>query len=967
VAQNKGISRRGFIIGTAGAVGVVGLGLGLRNLSRKRAVEDAAVIADKTAVAAKPYGDWRDVYREKWVWDKVVRSSHFVNCWYQAHCSWNVYVKDGVVWREEQVAEYPQINPNLPDPNPRGCQKGCCYSERMYDPTRIRYPLKRVGERGSGKWKRISWDEANTELADQFLDVTTKYGGDRIVWDMGPLYTEGTMTAGHQRHAVLLDQTVLDMNTEIGDGHRGAAETFGKIGFERSADDYFYSDLIVIWGSNPIFTQIPNAHYLMESRYHGAKMICIAPDYSASAVHSDFWMPVRQGCDAALALGVAHVLIEEDWIDRDFIREQTDLPILVREDTQLLLRTSDLEAGGSDEELYFWDEAKGLTKVPRRSLALGGIKPVLEGSFDVSLADGTQAKVRTVFSKLRDQLADYTPEKASKLCETPPSLIRKLAKLFAEAKAAAIVTSSNIDKYYHGNLVKRAQALVFALTGNFGKKGSGFVAFPWLDHDGTEGFVREMFSMKDMMSSTALKIIGGMMVNTAKWKLDGYTDEMIVYENSRDIMKTGRMTSGALFWYIHGGLLEASEKLQEWDPDAKRSAQAYIDEALEKEWQTIWPKPGNDPKILGVIGSNTLRRIRCYPMLLKHLWPKLETIVTMDWRMTSTTMYSDYVLPVTAWYERDEHKWVTPLMPYIHSGEKAASYYEARSDWEIFSRLTERMDQRAKERGIDHYVDRWGDTRPLGNLYEKFSNNGKYGHNDEEKVAAALLDFASNLGGLKWETLKKKGFSRFESLGKGVVAIGGMTDIPPNDSITPFTKHVFDKVPYPTLSRRIQFYLDQELYVEFGETLPVHKPSPTAGGDYPLMLTGGHTRWSIHGNWRDDQLLLRQQRGEPLMLIGKEEAEKRGIRDGQQVRVYNDLDEFQIMAKVVPTLHRGQVMIYHAWENFQFKNGKGFQNLTPSPLNPLELAGGQFHLRPMAIALQPSHTDRDTRVEVEAI
>jgi hypothetical protein len=61
----------------------------------------------------------------------------------------------------------------------------------------------------------------------------------------------------------------------------------------------------------------------------------------------------------------------------------------------------------------------------------------------------------------------------------------------------------------------------------------------------------------------------------------------------------------------------------------------------------------------------------------------------------------------------------------------------------------------------------------------------------------------------------------------------------------------------------------------------------------------------------------------------------------------------------------GQVIIYHAWENHQFEGGVGFQNLIPSPLNPVELAGGQFHLRPMPLCMQPSHTDRDTRVNME--
>lgn len=958
------MKRRTFLLAGAGGVA----GLTLWKLCPQDPGPPSPRIGEavvSTHPASPAYGDWRDLYRERWTWDKVVKGTHFVNCWYQAHCAWNVYVKDGLVWREEQVGSYPQTNPHVPDPNPRGCQKGGCFSERMYDPSRVRYPLKRVGPRGSGKWKRLSWDEANREIADAILDTLARDGSDRIVWDLGPLYTEGTMAAGHQCLSILLDSTNLDMNTEIGDGHRGAGETFGKITFERSADDYFYSDLILIWGSNPIFTQIPNAHFLTETRYKGTQVVCIAPDYSASSVHADLFVPVKPGCDAALGLGVAHVLVEEGLVDEDFVVEQTDLALLVREDTRLFLRSSDFEDGASEEELYLYDAARGVVKAPRRSLALGDLRPDLEGRFEVTLRDGRKVGVRTVFSLLRESLADYDPERASKLCGTPPSLIRQLAERLARAEAASMVTSANMSKYYHGNLIERTQALVFALTGNYGKKGSGFVGFPWLDQDGLEPFIRDMFSLRDMMHPTALKIIGKTIADNVRWRLAGYSSEMINHETGRDIVASGRLTSGALFWYVHGGLLEASERLQEWDPYLKRPVKEVLEESFEKGWQNVWPRPGDDPKMLFCLGSNPLRRIRCYPLLLEHLWPKLHTVVTLDWRMSSTALESDYVLPAAGWYEHSEHKWATPLMPYIHAGEKATTFYEARSDWEIFSRLAETLARRAKERGIPSYVDRRGDERPLHNLYEKFSHGGEYGHTDNEKVCAALLEGASNVGELQWEELKEKGFARFESVGKGLVTVGLATDIAPGETITPLTRHVFEKEPYPTLSRRIQFYLDHELYLEMGEELPTHKDPPLAGGNYPLILTGGHARWSIHANWRDDALMLQQQRGEPVVLMNPEDARQRGIADGAHVRVFNDLDEFQIMAKLTPALRPEQVLIYHAWENFQFKGGKGFQNLIPSPLNPVELSGGQFHLRPMLIAMQPSHTDRDTRVEVE--
>jgi nitrate reductase alpha subunit len=339
------LSRRSFLRIVAAGVAGAGVGIHLGSLRPTAAA---------TAVASPRYGDWRDVYRERWAWDKVVRSSHWVNCWYQAHCAWNVYVKDGMVWREEQAADYPQVRPDVPDFNPRGCQKGACFSERMYDPARVRYPLKRAGPRGSGKWQRISWDQALDEIADSMIDTIVEEGTDRVIWDLGPGISIGTQTAGQARLKVLLDSTNLDMNTEIGDGHRGTAETFGKIVFERSADDYFFSDLILSWGANPAYTQIPNAHFLTEARYRGAELVCITPDYSATAMHADHFIPVKPGGDAALGLGVAHVLVEEGLVDREFVTEQTDLPLLVREDTKRFLRGSDLAPGGDEDSRRAW-------------------------------------------------------------------------------------------------------------------------------------------------------------------------------------------------------------------------------------------------------------------------------------------------------------------------------------------------------------------------------------------------------------------------------------------------------------------------------------------------------------------------------------------------------------------------------------------------------------------------------------
>jgi anaerobic selenocysteine-containing dehydrogenase len=125
-------------------------------------------------------------HRSSWAWDRVVKGSHPTNCGYQRSGNFNLYVKDGVVLREEQAANYPPPkDPLAPDANPRGCQQGACYAQRMYDPTRIKYPLKRIGERGEGRWRRVSWDFALTEIADTLIDVLNRDGPQAVIQGSG--------------------------------------------------------------------------------------------------------------------------------------------------------------------------------------------------------------------------------------------------------------------------------------------------------------------------------------------------------------------------------------------------------------------------------------------------------------------------------------------------------------------------------------------------------------------------------------------------------------------------------------------------------------------------------------------------------------------------------------------------------------------------------------------------------------
>src|SRR3972149_3601597 len=265
-------------------------------------------------------------------WERVVKVACRNNCWYQRACSFNAYVKDGLVLHQEQSGVYPPFrDPMVPDRNPRGCQKGAVYFHRMYDPTRVRYPLKRRGERGEGKWQRISWKQALSEIADTMLDVLVTEGPEAIVQGAAT-QGEGNNTADTAFRVMCSELGIAKFNEvpEIGDDHQGAWDTFGTCIVGDSPDNWYYADLILIWGGNSPYTNITNYHYITSARYNGTRVVTIAPDYSPSAIHADLWVPVNIGTDIALALSMAQVILEEHLSNESFIREQTDLPLLVR-------------------------------------------------------------------------------------------------------------------------------------------------------------------------------------------------------------------------------------------------------------------------------------------------------------------------------------------------------------------------------------------------------------------------------------------------------------------------------------------------------------------------------------------------------------------------------------------------------------------------------------------------------------
>jgi DMSO reductase family type II enzyme molybdopterin subunit len=948
------LTRRSFLRCTGAAT----LLLSLDRLGFAQTGQDG--VGSAAAAPLPGYRTWDDLYRQKWTWDRVVHGTHNrANC--MSACAWNVYVKDGIVWREEQAQAYDEGGRGgAPDFFPRGCQKGACYSKLMVTPQRLRYPLERVGERGSGQWKRISWDDALDKIADAIITAATQYGPETVVATPGPNFDHGPDSAAEFRFLRVLGATTLDTFSGIGDMPIGMIQTYGMFMNDGTADDFFNSDYIVLWSANPVYTRIPDMHFLTEARYRGARLVVVGPDYNATAVHADLWLNPTIQSDAALALAMAQVMITEKLCKEAYVKEQTDLPFLVRTDTGRFLRESEVVTGGRDDAFYLWDErratvvlAPGSQGMKKPTLALGDITPALEGRQQATLADGTRVDVEPLYERLRRQLdADYTPEMAEKATGICAAVIRSTARGMAAAKAAMIYASTGACKHYHSDLMHRSFALLMALTGNQGRPGGGLRLGAWW---ALTGFDELGFQEVPGWMKLALRVTGRPAVRDV---------EAYLTETARSLA-----FSPVLPWLqVHGGYAQTMGAPAHNDRDNPLGMDAAMHTAVERGWMPIYPAPGKSPKVFVVNADNPLRQWPTPQIALEHLWPKFDLIVNVNTQMSTTGMQSDVVLPAAGYYEKLGIKYAWGFLPYLVLNDKAVEPLgESRNEWWIFGSLCRRIQERARARGVTTTTDAFGTPLDLSRVFEAWSDGGTFDPADPRTGMDYIFRRSEICEGTTWDEAVKRGVIPIRRNGPYSMFNHMCSDVDFKRPLYPNAWQVEEKESWPTLTGRQQFYLDHEWYLAAGEALPVYKPPPSAGGRHPLRMSGGHTRWSIHTIWRSEATMLRLQRGEPVLSMNKDDALARQIADNDRVRIFNDLGAFECVVTVAPAVQPGEVIIYHAWENFQFAGHKGQQEPIVGSWKALHLAGdyGQLHYR--ALYGAPNFGPRGISVEVQSI
>ena len=402
--------------------------------------------ADGHGITKAENRDWENSYRARWQYDKIVRSTHGVNC--TGSCSWKIYVKNGLVTWETQQTDYPRTRPDLPNHEPRGCPRGASYSWYLYSANRLKYPLVRgtllrlwrearktlapvdawasiVGNaekarsyksrRGLGGFVRASWDEVNEIIAASNLHTVKQHGPDRVIgFSPIPAMSMVSYAAG-ARYLSLLGGACLSFYDWYCDLPPSSPQVWGEQTDVPESADWYNSRYIIAWGSNVPQTRTPDAHFFTEARYNGTKTIAITPDYSEVAKLTDHWLHPKQGTDAALAFAFGHVILREFHVEKpsqyftDYCRQYTDMPLLVRlerrADGRLVperfLRASDLgglgEANTPEWKTLAWDEKAGELTVPNGSV---GFRWGEKGKWNIEEKDskGRATRLRLSFA-----------------------------------------------------------------------------------------------------------------------------------------------------------------------------------------------------------------------------------------------------------------------------------------------------------------------------------------------------------------------------------------------------------------------------------------------------------------------------------------------------------------------------------------------------------------------------------------
>lgn len=389
------------------------------------------------------------------------------------------------------------LEPNPSHPTGKAlCAKGRAAPELVYHSDRLLYPMKRTRPKGDPDpgWQRISWDEALTMTAARLRQLAATHGPESVVFSSVSPSTSASSDAQvwieRLRNAFGSPNFCVAMELCGWGRYLATAYTFGAGVPGNYMPDLERAGCILFWGYNPNLARIAHAVATTGALKRGARLIVVDPRRTGPANKADLWLRVRPGTDAALALGIAAVMIERGWYDVDFIRDWTNGPLLVRTDNGRLLMESDLATGGRQRRYVAWnavtarpvmyDPASGLYEGSNGELALFG-------NFPIPTLEGLVV-CRPVFDLTADNCRQYSPDRVAAICGLAASHVEGAARMLWDARPVAYYAWSGVEMQTNATQIARAIAQLYTLTGSLDAPGGNvlFAAAPTANVQGAE-------------------------------------------------------------------------------------------------------------------------------------------------------------------------------------------------------------------------------------------------------------------------------------------------------------------------------------------------------------------------------------------------------------------------------------------------------------------------------------------------
>jgi anaerobic selenocysteine-containing dehydrogenase len=364
------------------------------------------------------------------------------------------------------------IEPDPSHPTDKSlCAKGRASPELVEAGDRLLYPMRRTRPKGDPDpgWQRITWDEALDETAAAMRRIAAESGPEAVAFAVTtPSGTAISDAAPWVDRLINAFGSPNNCNaTEICAWHRNYARIF-TTGTAIGTPDYERAGCILLWGHNPSTSLLAAATKVADARARGAKLIVVDPRRIGFAGKADSWLRVRPGTDAAVALALAGVMIDQGWFDAEFVRDWTNGPFLVRDDNSTMLRSETLGLGGEAGGFVAWDEKRAVPvayNIGDRRYAETPGRLAIAGEFVIETREGS-IRCRPAFELFAARCRGMSPQDAAAVSGVGAEVVREAARLLWHHRPVADYTWTGLEQHTNATQTDRVIAILHALTGS---------------------------------------------------------------------------------------------------------------------------------------------------------------------------------------------------------------------------------------------------------------------------------------------------------------------------------------------------------------------------------------------------------------------------------------------------------------------------------------------------------------------